>query len=340
MPVTSTRTGVGLIGAGRMGRVHADILAHEVSEARLVAVADVDAAAARAVAGPLGARVYQDYGELLRDDMVQAVLVATPTRSHMRIVSDAVSAGVGIFCEKPLALSVEETRAMAFLANEAGVHLQVGLYRRFDPDYRRARQRIRSGAIGRPQFVRSVQYDTFVPPLDFCDPSVSGGIAVDMGIHEFDIAAWLLDDEIEAVHSFGAINGPAELSAIGDVDTFIATMRFRSGALGSVELIRDVGYAEEVRTEVIGTRGSVIIGGYPSSQSAQTEQGSLRFDLAPSVFSRFRPALVEQLRSFGRAMLDDTPVEVRGEDSIQGLAAGVAARESLRSGRSTDMPRV
>lgn len=320
-----------LVGAGRMGRIHADVIARDVPEGRLVAVADVDPDAARTVAEATGAARYLDHRAAFEHDL-DAVVIVTPTADHLAIIEDAVAAGLDVFCEKPIALTVEETQRAVELAQDAAVRLQVGLYRRHDADYQRARDRIREGAIGTPELVRSLQYDTFVPPLAFCDPVVSGGIPVDMGIHELDIASWLLDDDIVEVHAFGSAISVPELRSVGDVDTCLIGVRFRSGAIGSIELVRDVGYAEDVRTEVVGTDGSVLVGTLPGTASMVTAAGRLVTDAAPSVFARFRPALVAQLQAFCRAILEDGPVEPPAEASIGALAAGIAARRSLETG--------
>ena len=161
-----------------------------------------------------------------------------------------------------------DTVAGIAAADAASVRLQVGFMRRWDPDYARARARLASGALGRPILFKSLQFDAEPPPLAFADPAVSGGIMVDMGIHEFDLARWLMDDEVVEVHAFGSSVAHPELATVGDVDSAVVNLRFAGGTTGTVELARNTTYGEDVRTEVLATAGSVWIGHLPVSHGA------------------------------------------------------------------------
>ena len=191
------------------------------------------------------------------------MLIAVSSVHHRAIVEAAAAAGCDILCEKPLALDLAETDAILAAVERAGVRLQVGLMRRHDPDHVRARARIVAGELGRPLIFTSRQFDTDPPPAAILDPAVSGGIMLDMGIHEFDSARFLMGSEVVDVQATGSVQVYPEAVAHGDVDTAVVNLRFASGAIGSVELSRRIAFGEDVRTEVHGTDGSAFIGGLP-----------------------------------------------------------------------------
>jgi predicted dehydrogenase len=208
--------------------------------------------------------------------------------------------------------------------------------RRWDPDYARARARLASGALGRPILFKSLQFDAEPPPVAFADPAVSGGIMVDMGIHEFDLARWLRADEPVEVQAFGASVATPELASVGDVDSAVVSLRFAGGAIGTVELARTTTYGEDVRTEVLATDGSVWIGGLPTSHgtwSRRAETVGVAADLADPTVPRFEAAYAAQTRGFVRAILEDRPVEVPGAAGKAALAIALAADRSMREGR-------
>ncbi len=330
----AARLGLGLVGAGRMGSIHARILAHGLPEARLVGIADADLAAARRLATEVDVELaVGSVEELVADPAVDAVLVATSTSQHLAVVRAAVEAGKDVLCEKPIALTLEETSAAVEAAERAGCRLQVGFMRRWDDDYRRARERIAAGAIGRPLLFKSLQLDAELPPLAYCDPRVSGGIMVDMGIHEFDLARWMVGDEVAEVHAFGSWLAHPELGPLGDVDNAVVNLRFAGGAIGSVELSRTAAYAEDVRTEVMGDRGTVFVGLLPTAPSILGSAAGLAHDTVPSSMTRFAPAFAEQVRGFARAIVEDRPVAVDGRDGRAALAIALAADRSRREGR-------
>jgi predicted dehydrogenase len=176
--------GIGVVGAGRMGSIHSRLIARSVPEAHLVGIADVNLAAAQRLAGELGGPpAFGSLDEMLATRGLRAVLIATSSNRHLEAIRAAAAAGKDILCEKPIALTMEDTLAGMAAADAAHVRLQVGFMRRWDPDYARARARLASGALGRPILFKSLQFDTEPPPISFADPAVSGGIMVDMGVH-------------------------------------------------------------------------------------------------------------------------------------------------------------
>lgn len=333
-PRADSRIGLGVLGCGRMGSAHARIIAGLVPEARLVALGDVQVEAARRLAAELGGpRVHDSAESLAADPEVQAVLVAVSSSRHLDAVRAIAAAGKDILCEKPLALTLAETDAAIAAADAAGVRLQVAFMRRHDPDHRRAKERLASGALGRPIQFGSLQFDMEPPPVAFCDPAISGGIFVDMGIHEFDLARWLMDDEVTEVTAYGSTLSHPELAAVGDVDSAVAILRFASGATGAVKLARDTTYGEDVRTEVLATGGSVWLGSLQAGHSAVSGPGSIASDFPDPAIPRFERAYAEQTRAFVRAIAAGEPVSVTGRDSRAALAIAIAADRSMREGR-------
>jgi predicted dehydrogenase len=323
--------GLGLVGAGRMGAIHARAISRHVAGARLVAIADVDARAARQLADELGVEtVCASAEELVRSPAVTAVVVATSSSHHLAVIQAAAAARRDIFCEKPLALTVADCQAAITAASSAGVRLQVGFMRRFDPAYRRAMRRLERGEIGRPILFKSLQFDPGPPPLAFADPAVSGGIHVDMGIHEYDLARWLMGDEVVEVHAWGSAVAYPELSGVGDVDSAVVNLRFAGGGTGSVELARSA-TSEDVRSEVVGEHGVIGIGTRPptprttraGSADAGWGSGPLRFDAA----------YIAEMRAFVRSIAKDTAVEVGGDAGVAALRIAIAADRSMREGR-------
>jgi predicted dehydrogenase len=319
--MTTALLPVGVIGLGRMGQVHARILARSVEGARLEAVADIDADRARRLAGQLGVGQWHDNPEdLLARSGVRAVVIATPSHSHREQVTLAARAGKDILCEKPLALTLEDTDRAIAEASRAGVRLQVGFMRRTQRAYREVHEAIRRGWLGRPVLFRSTQRDPDAPPAAFCDPAVSGGIFVDMGIHEFDLARWLLEDEVESVHAFATAQVFPELAAVGDYDNATVNLIFRGGAIGTVDLSRNARDGEDIRTEVVGSRHGMFVGAVPPV-------------FRPSDDANLLAQYLPQLQAFVGAVRGEGDIPATGPDSRAALAVALAARASAEGGQ-------
>jgi myo-inositol 2-dehydrogenase / D-chiro-inositol 1-dehydrogenase len=319
-----------------MGSIHARLIAQRVPEARLAGIADVNLDAAARLAAEVGdPPVFGSIDDLLAS-RVDAVLVATSSSRHLEAMRAATASGVDILCEKPLALTFAETEEAIALADAAGVRLQVGFMRRWDADYRRAKERLLSGALGRPILFKSLQFDPEPPPVAFADPAVSGGIMVDMGIHEFDLARWLMDDEVVEVHAYGSSVAHPALASVGDVDSAVVALRFAGGGTGTVEMARTTTYGEDVRTEVLATGGSVWIGNLPVSHgrwSGGSPADAVVSDMADRAAPRFEAAYAAQTRGFVRALLADRAVDVPGSQGAAALAIALAADRSMRERR-------
>lgn len=327
-------TRIAVVGLGRMGHFYAQILA---ARGDLYAVADPDPGARAAVQTELGVgRVFADADEALGLTQVDAVIVASPTSTHADVVIAAAGAGKAIFCEKPLALSLAETYAALAAVERAGVPLQVGFMRRFDPAYRQAYDTIRAGHIGRPVTFKGVGRDPSCPPLDYADPAHSGGLMVDMGIHDFDLARWLMASEVEHVSAEGALLACPQLEAVGDIDNAVINMRFANGALGNVDLSRNARYGYDVRTEVLGSDGAIIVGG-----RSEPAVGGVQLlapvaptgDPTPFFVRRFAQAYGAQIDDFVDTVKHGRQPSVGGRDALAAFEIAHAATRSRQTNR-------
>ena len=329
----AARLGIGVVGLGRMGAMHARYVARGVPGAKVVAVADFDTERARAMGAELDVtNVFGSAAELAACPDVDAVLLATPSVRHPDDVIAVAKAGKDVLCEKPLSLEVAGSEAALAAVAEAGVRLQVGLMRRHDPDYQRAAERLSGGVVGRPVLFKSLQFDPEPPALAFCDPKVSGGIFLDMGIHEFDLARWMMGDEVVEVHAWASSAGVPELASVGDYDSAVVNLRFAGGGTGTVELARTAVYGEDVRTEVVGSAGGVFVGRLPYAQGAFGTVGAIAIDALDPSQMRFATAYAAQVQAFVRALAEDRPVTPTGEDALAALRISLAARASAERG--------
>ncbi len=331
---------VAIIGAGRIGRVHAENLAFRIPEAEPVAVADVIAEAAERCAADFRIpRAVKDYHQLLEDREIDAVVICSSTDTHARIIEEAAAAGKHIFCEKPLALSLEEIDRALAAVSKARVKLQVGFQRRFDPSFRRARELIAEGKIGEPHLLRITSRDPQPPPLEYV--KVSGGIFLDMTIHDFDMARFLLQDEVEEVYATGGALIDEEIGKLGDLDTAVVVLRFRKGALGVIDNSRKSAYGYDQRVEVFGPGGMVQVANRAPDSASLHDSAGVHGPLPLHFFvERYAEAYLEEMRSFVRAVLEDREPEVTGEDGRIPVVMGYAARRSVEECRPVRLAEV
>ncbi len=328
-----TKLNLALVGTGRMGIAYARYLSSRVPGASLYAVADVRADVARSVGAEFGAaRAVGDYRELLTDPNVDAVVVMTPTKLHKDVVIDAARAGKAIFCEKPLSLDLGEALAMNEAVVKSGVFFQLGFMRRFDAGYAAAKKKIAEGAIGKPCVFKSSSKDKARPSVDYLRPENSGGLFIDMGIHDFDLARWFMGD-VTSVHSVGGVLAYPEMDGIGDWDNAIATLRFANGCIGSVSLSRNGVYGYGIHTEILGTEGTLQIGYDRETPVLVMKDNVIAHDTVPGFYERFENAYIVQLQDFVQNMLNNRPPLITCADGIAAQKIALAATASARDGR-------
>ena len=327
------RLNIGLIGLGRLGRVYAINLANRVPNANLVAVADRHGDFAETFANDFGIpRWYKTHTDLLADKNVDAVVVLTSTKSHKEVVIDAARAGKAVFCEKPIAMSVEDAEEMLAVIARARVFFQPAFQRRFDPGYMAARTQIEQGTIGTPVVLTSTSRDPFRPSLEFCDPAVSGGLISDMGIHDFDVARMFMGD-VKSVYATGAALAYPEMKAIGDIDNAIVNLTFQSGTLGAVHLSRNAVFGYDIRTEIWGTEGSLQIGYQQQTPLLILTKEGITHDAVPYFMERFEGAYLTQIQNFVDTLLRGGEPAVSGSDAVEAIRVSTAATISCREQR-------
>ena len=325
---------VGLIGAGRMGVALAHHLAFSVETADFVAISDIVGENARELAAKCRVNdVYADYNELLAREDIDAVVIVTPTNTHVPIIKAAAAAGKHIFTEKPLALTVAACDEAITAVTEAGVKMQVAFMRRYDPAYMAAKKQIDAGAIGQPVMIKAVGRDPWRTGLEYARRENSGGLIADMAIHDFDLARWLMGSEVEKVYSEGGCLVFPELKEVSDIDNAVVNLRFANGTIGNVDVSRNAIYGYDIRTEVIGSEGSLFIGGLQQTPTLLLKKNNVSHDTIPGFMERFGDAYAGEIRDFVEAIEAGRDVPVTGEDARAATAIAVAATLSLDEGR-------
>jgi inositol 2-dehydrogenase len=328
------KLGVGVLGVGVMGKRHAENIRRLVPEARLVAVADVAAERARLVAAEL--EIEHSYGSfeaMLERKDIDAVLIAAPDKFHAHAIGAAARAGKDILCEKPIAVNLADAYAALEAVAKARVRLQIGFMRRYDPAHTAAMKRIEAGEIGTPVIFKSVGRDKDAPPLAAYQSNVNGMLFYNSTIHDFDLARWLMRDEVAEVHAYTTVAIRPEVAQYGDVVASVVNLKYGQGAIGNVESYVQAVYGYDVRTEIVGSKGSILVGSpHQTPATFLTASGGTR-TLADHFLTTFADAYVAEVQDFVRNILHDRPPRVSGEDGLKALAIAVAAENSHRESK-------
>jgi len=331
---------VALIGAGRIGRVHARNLATQIPEVELVAVVDIFAEAAQKLAAEWQVpAVYTDHRPVMEDRTIDAVVICTSTDTHAQLIQEAAAAGKHIFCEKPIDLDLARIDRVLAAVEEAGVKFQVGFNRRFDPSMRRAKEIVAAGKIGTPHIVRITSRDPAPPPIEYI--KVSGGIFLDMTIHDFDMARYLIGDEVEEIYATGGVMVDPAIGEAGDLDTTVITLRYKSGALGTIDNSRQAVYGYDQRVEVFGAEGMVLVTNKtPDTAIISDAQGIHSAKPLYFFVERYTEAYIEEMRAFVKAILEDELPPVTGIDGRIPVVMAYAARKSAQENRPVRLSEV
>jgi myo-inositol 2-dehydrogenase/D-chiro-inositol 1-dehydrogenase len=322
-------TGLALVGAGRMGATHLRAL-QRARRVQLRAICD-PAPAAVALGAQAGVPVDGDFGQTLERDDVHAVLIAAPTPLHEALIAAALAAGKHVLCEKPLTFDPQTDQRLAAEADHRGLALHVGFWRRHAWPYREARRLLAQGAIGEPRMLRLAQWDAEPPPAAFCDPAVSGGIEVDCGVHECDLAAWLCDSPVVEAFARGATSAAA-IAAVGDVESLAGMLVLAAGQPVTLDLARTAAHADIVRSEIVGERGSLICEAHGTGALLVRQEDGMR-EVLPPVDDVLLDALARQIDALAAAMAGGpVPDAARPSDAAAALRAALALQESRRSG--------
>jgi myo-inositol 2-dehydrogenase / D-chiro-inositol 1-dehydrogenase len=338
--MTASKLKFGILGAGRIGRVHAETLAFRVPEAEIAAIADMNCQAAQALADRCGIqRVAASAAEIINDPGIDAVLICTSTDTHAELIVQAAQAGKHIFCEKPISLSLEKINWSLAAVKKAGVQLQVGYNRRFDSNFARVRQAVATGEVGKPYLMHIISRDPAPPPISYLGPS--GGLFLDMMIHDFDMARFLLGDEVEKVYAAAGVLVDPAIGEAGDIDSAVVTLHFRSGAIGTIDNCRKATFGYDQRVEILGSKGKIASENRYPNQVVVSGKDSVYTDLPLNFFmQRYTEAFATELVAFVCAVQEGKPVPVTGEDSRASVVMALAAGKSYKEHRPVALKEV
>ena len=329
----SSKIGVGVIGAGRIGQLHIEHLAQNIPDVELLSICSLNRPGAESIAEQYNIPMLTtDYNTLLADANIDAVLVTSSTDTHVEISQAAAKAGKHIFCEKPIAFDLKQIDKTLAIVEDAGVKFQIGFNRRFDVSFKRVREAVASGEIGEPHIIRITSRDPAPPPIEYV--KVSGGIFLDMTIHDFDMARYLIGDEVVEVYAVGGVRVDPKIGEAGDIDTTVITLRFENGVIGTIDNSREAVYGYDQRVEVFGSKGMVTAANPPTDTVTFSGSEGTRAASPPYFFvERYKPAFLSELQAFFACIQEDTAPPVTGTDGRAPVVIGFAALKSLRENR-------
>jgi len=323
------KVNIGLIGVGRIGRLHALNIKYQVPGNRLLAVADIFEKSVREIASQLEIPIAEkDYRVLLGNKDIDAVVICSSTDTHAQIITEAAQAGKHIFCEKPIALDMNEIDRALEAVKIAGVKLQIGFNRRFDPSFRKAKKMVQSGKIGIPHLVRITSRDPAPPPMEYI--KVCGGIFLDMMIHDFDMTRYLLDEEVKELIAVGNCLINPDIGKHNDIDTAIVTFQYKNGAWGTIDNSRQAVYGYDQRIEIFGSEGCIQVGNKKPTEVFLSGAEDTRSDKPVYFFlERYNESYIDEMKHFISCIKEDKEPAVTGFDGKMAVVIGYAAKESL-----------
>lgn len=325
---------IGIIGAGRIGKVHTESIMRYVAGATVKSVADPYMTEETASwAKSMGVeKAGKDYREILADPEIDAVLICSSTDTHSPISLEAIAAGKHIFCEKPVDHDLGKIKAVMEALEGSDVKYQVGFNRRFDHNFAAAREAVASGKIGDLAVLKITSRDPGAPPVSYI--KVSGGIFLDMTIHDFDMVRFVSGDEVEEVYAAGGVTVDPAIGEAGDIDTAVITLRLRSGAIAVIDNCRRASYGYDQRLEAFGSKGQVAIANDTQSNAVVSDANGVTAEKPLHFFlERYMQAYASEVAAFVDAVANDKPVPVGIEAGLQSVLIGIAAKRSLELNR-------
>jgi myo-inositol 2-dehydrogenase/D-chiro-inositol 1-dehydrogenase len=332
---------IGIVGMGRIGRVHAEGVTKYVPGARVAATADPSPSPESAtLSEDLGLpRILEDYHDILADPAVDAVLICSPTDTHSAVSLEALEAGKHVFCEKPIDTDTGRIRAVIDRVRATGLTFQVGFNRRFDHNFMALRRAVLEGKVGGVHMVKVTSRDPAPPPIEFVRHS--GGMFLDMTIHDLDMVRYLSGSDIEEIYVNAAVLVDREIGKAGDVDTAILSMKLSSGALAVIDNSRRAAYGYDQRAEVFGSLGSAATGHDTASTLVLSTDAGITAEKPLHFFlERYMQSFAEELRQFVNAIKTGAPAPVTAEDGLKPVLAAIAAKKSLDEGRPVKLSEI
>jgi myo-inositol 2-dehydrogenase/D-chiro-inositol 1-dehydrogenase len=330
----------GVLGVGRIGKIHIENLVNRIPGAEVVAISDVAAAELQAVAARFGIeKTFADYRAVLDLPEVDAVAICTSTNTHYQIIMEAAAGGKQIFCEKPIDLSIEKVQAANEEVSRRGVQMMVGFNRRFDPNFLKVRETIVAGLVGQPHVLRITSRDPGPPPEEYI--RASGGIFLDMTIHDFDMARYLMGSEVTEVYTRAAVMVDPVFAAAGDFDTAVITLTFANGAYATIDNSRQAVYGYDQRVEMFGSEGMVTVTNNTPDTHILCDRVGIHTALPLNFFlERYTESYRREMCAFVDAVQNRTPVPVSGEDGFKAAVIALAARKSALENRPVKLAEI
>jgi myo-inositol 2-dehydrogenase/D-chiro-inositol 1-dehydrogenase len=324
---------VGIVGAGRIGKLHAENILSYFPNVRLKSIADVYMDKSEEGAKSAGIEnTYTDYRKIIDDPEIDAVLIFSSTNTHAEIAIAAAKAHKDIFCEKPIDPNPERIREVLKAVDEAGVKFQIGFNRRFDHNFRAVRDMVQAGKIGDPHIIKVTSRDPNPPSIDYV--KVSGGLFMDMMIHDFDMVRYLSGSEVTEVFATGAVLVDPEIGKAGDIDTAIVSLKFANGAIGEIDNSRRAAYGYDQRVEVFGSKGCITVSNDTDSSAVLSTSEAVTSEKPKFFFlERYKDAYISELKEFFEAIEKNTQPPVVGIDGLKPVLIALAAKKSLEEGR-------
>ncbi len=328
---------IAVIGAGRIGKLHGQHLATSIVGAELTSIADIDLAAAKESAARFNIPLaVADYHEILGDPDIEAVAICSPTHTHAQIIQEAAKAGKHIFCEKPIDHDLKKIDQALKAVEKAGVMLMIGFNRRFDPSFRKLREMIAEGEIGTPHILRITSRDPAPPSMEYL--SQSGGIFLDMTIHDFDMANYMMANEVNDVFVAGGAMIDPKIGKLGDLDTVVITLRFENGSIGVIDNSRKAVYGYDQRVEVFGSKGMVTSKNVPIDSHMLSNREGIHSALPLNFFlDRYISSYINEMQEFIDCIQNGRPPPVSGEDGRIAVVMALAAKKSYEENRPVQL---
>ncbi|MBQ7202533.1 MAG: inositol 2-dehydrogenase [Eubacterium sp.] len=334
-----TKLKVGIIGAGRIGQVHAKSITYHIPQAEIVAISDIFVDGAKKVAEELGIpNYYQDYHEILNNPEIDAVLICSSTDTHADIACEAAEAGKHIFCEKPVDLTIAKIKKVIETVDKAGVKLQIGFNRRYDHNFAHIKALANEGKLGDLQIIKITSRDPEAPPVNYV--KVSGGIFLDMTVHDFDMARFI-GGEVEEVYANATVMVDPAIGECGDVDTALVALKFKSGAIGVIDNCRRACYGYDQRLEVFGSGGQASAANdTPTNVSYINENGNVTDKPLYFFLERYMQSFVDEMTEFVNAVVNDVDTKTTVNDGLEALRLGLAAKLSVAEHRPVKLDEI
>ncbi len=323
---------VGVIGLGRIGRVHLENLVYRMPQVKVMAASDIDTASHSFAKNLNIPNIYHDHEAILDDPAIQAVVICSPTSTHLKYCKAAAEKGKHIFCEKPLEITIEKIREIRDFVHGCNVKLQVGFNRRFDKNFAKVHAMVAAGEIGQPHILKITSRDPGPPPLEYLKGS--GGKFMDMTIHDFDMSRFIVGAEVEEIYARGENRVDPQIGVIGDIDTSIILLKFSDGTLGTIDNSRKAVYGYDQRLEIFGSKGMTKINNVLEDDLEHFgEIGGRKPKLLHFFMERYTDSYFNELNAFIRAILTNKPVPVDAHDALMATAIALGAKLSMRENR-------